>query len=372
MTALALGGCGVSSLVPDVERDRDFEGRVYAGAGALVSQLEPDADDVAGLELDQDTDAGGTVAIGYDISNRFALEGSYSALGEATFEPEGSVDYQVYSLSGLVYGLNSSDARARREGFSAFGRLGVGGMQNDATVEYERVDDVHLVAGLGVEYGFANGIGVRGEVVSHDTDARYAQLALLYRFGDTQPPRSSTRRSSDETARQDSSAGAPAIPVTPVPAERPSATRDASAGDTDRDGVADALDACPDTLGGRPVDATGCSSFDGTVEGIAFRSASDELTPEARGVLDGVAATLLDFPAVDVAIEAHTDNSGDAESNLQLSRRRAVAVARYLVSRGVEAERLRPRAFGESRPRVSNATPEGRAANRRVDFSTIE
>ena len=387
-TALALGACGTTSLVPDLERDRDFEGRVYAGAGALVSQLEPDTDAVPGLELDEDVSAGGTVLLGYDVSNRFAIEGSYSSLGEATLDPDGAIDYQTYGLSALVYGLNGREARSRREGFSAFGRLGVGGLQNDADVPYERVNDVHLLAGAGLEYGFANGIGLRGELVAHEADARYAQLALVYRFGDTEPRRGgaarrggndadrSADRSADRAADRatDGSRETARGRATPTPAPTaPAPTRDSrDPRDADLDGVVDVFDDCPDTLADRPVDASGCPLFDGAIEGVAFRSASDELTPDAETVLDGVAATLAEYPDVTVAIEAHTDNTGDAEANLQLSRRRAVAVARHLVSRGIDAARLRPRAFGESRPLASNATDEGRATNRRVEFSVVE
>ena len=373
-TALALGACGTSGLVPDIdlERDRDFEGRVYAGAGALASQLDPDTDGAPGLEVDEDVSAGGTVLLGYDVSNRFAIEGSYSSLGKATLSPDGEIDYQAYGLSALVYGFDGREERARREGLAAFGRLGVGALENDADVSFERVDDVHLLAGLGIEYGFANGIGLRGEIVSHDTDARYAQLGLVYRFGDTEPRPGSARRRGEAArdARADASPGAPGAPTEPAPSAP--AQRDRNSDDADRDGVADALDDCPDTLAGRPVDPAGCALFEGAVEGVEFRSGSDELTAEAESVLDGVAATLAEYPGITIAVEAHTDNTGAAEANLQLSRRRAVAVARHLVSRGIEADGLRPRAFGESQPRVSNATPEGRASNRRVELGVVE
>ena len=73
-----------------------------------------------------------------------------------------------------------------------------------------------------------------------------------------------------------------------------------------------------------------------------------------------------------VSVEAHTDNQGAAAGNLELSKNRALSVARYLVSKGVSGARLKPQAFGESRPRVSNATAAGRAQNRRVEFNIVE
>ena len=280
-TALALGACGTAGLVPDidVERDRDFQGRVYAGAGALVSQLEPDTDRVPDLELDDDVSAGGTVALGYDLSNRFAVEGSYATLGEATLSPAGEIEYRTYGLSALVYGLNDREARARREGVSAFGRLGVGGLQNDADVPYERVNDVHLLAGAGLEYGFANGIGVRGEIVAHETDARYAQLGLVYRFGDTEPRRGRRPERDAPTpgptdAADEAADGAAAREGSTRESDRGASRESARAQrepvDRDRDGVADAVDDCPDTLFGRPVDGDGCALLDGAVEGVAF------------------------------------------------------------------------------------------------------
>ena len=62
---------------------------------------------------------------------------------------------------------------------------------------------------------------------------------------------------------------------------------------------------------------------------------------------------------------------GSATSNLQLSKRRAISVARFLVDEGISGSRLRPQAYGESKPRISNATKQGRAANRRVEFTVL-
>jgi outer membrane protein OmpA-like peptidoglycan-associated protein len=88
--------------------------------------------------------------------------------------------------------------------------------------------------------------------------------------------------------------------------------------------------------------------------------------------LSEVVAVLNEYPDVRIAVQAHTDNRGDAEENLQLSRRRAVSVARFFIEEGIAGQRLRPQAFGESRPRVSNATPIGRSENRRVEIIVID
>ena len=321
----------------------------------------------------------------------------------------------------MVYGLNGESARERREGFSLFGRLGAGVLDNSADgIEYERVNDFHLVAGVGVEYGFENGLAARGELVSHDVDARYAQLGLVYRFGE--PFRSTARRgprpaeprplpSESLDTRRSASSPPPADPAsppasrseepitlpeldalpdpdavaTPVPAPapipaleplpEPESTRapvTASARDGDADGLPDSRDRCLDTPPNRPIAADGCELLDGVLDGVGFEPGSDRLRAGSAPVLDMIASALREYPLIDVTIDAHTDNEGSAESNLELSRRRAITVARALVAGGVAPARLKPRAFGESRPLASNATAEGRARNRRVELSVID
>ena len=142
--------------------------------------------------------------------------------------------------------------------------------------------------------------------------------------------------------------------------------------DADGDGVADAADLCAGTAEGRPVAADGCAVLGGVVEGVDFEAGTDALTDVAREVLAAIAATLRAHPDFAVLVDVHTDNRGAADANLERSRRRALAVARFLADEGVDPARLRPRAFGESRPRASNATAEGRAANRRVELSVAD
>jgi outer membrane protein OmpA-like peptidoglycan-associated protein len=67
-------------------------------------------------------------------------------------------------------------------------------------------------------------------------------------------------------------------------------------------------------------------------------------------------------------IFGHTDNVGNAQTNLSLSQQRADAVADYLVRRGIPKERIFARGFGERYPLASNNTPEGRMENRRVEI----
>ena len=73
-----------------------------------------------------------------------------------------------------------------------------------------------------------------------------------------------------------------------------------------------------------------------------------------------------------VAVDGHTDSVGTARANLALSRRRAIAVMRWLVAHGVDERRLEARGFGPRRPIADNKTAEGRAKNRRVEFQILK
>jgi outer membrane protein OmpA-like peptidoglycan-associated protein len=103
--------------------------------------------------------------------------------------------------------------------------------------------------------------------------------------------------------------------------------------------------------------------------GIRFATDSDRLKKESAAVLTQVAAGLQKNPNLKLEIDGYTDSVGDAAHNLDLSRRRAQAVASALASQfGIEAARLSVNGFGANRPIASNDTSDGQAANRRVEF----
>jgi len=232
--------------------------------------------------------------------------------------------------------------------------------------------------GLGAEYQLSSGLAARVEAETFDKDMQLFSLGLLWRFGgednDAMMPMMDDHDASldepaavvDEVIVEEPVIDvAPSIVVTPV-IETPEGPKD-----TDGDGVSDPFDMCPASPAGMVANAEGCDSFSGTLEGVKFKPSSAQLTHEAERALDALAARLLDNPTVRVALKAHTDNSGSAVSNLELSKKRVISVVRYLMSRGVKGNRMRPEAFGESSPVVSNATIEGRQINRRMDIESI-
>jgi len=104
------------------------------------------------------------------------------------------------------------------------------------------------------------------------------------------------------------------------------------------------------------------------LEGVNFDFDKAVIRPEDYVKLDQDADTLKEWGDVDVEVAGHTCSIGTEDYNMGLSRRRAEAVRNYLIGKGLNADRLTAKGYGESRPVASNATFEGRAQNRRVEL----
>ena len=105
-----------------------------------------------------------------------------------------------------------------------------------------------------------------------------------------------------------------------------------------------------------------------SLEGTHFDFNKATLTAAGTAKLDEAATVLAENPSVTVNVDGHTDSVGSDAYNQGLSERRAKAVVDYLVAKGVDAARLSPTGYGESKPVATNDTAEGRALNRRVEL----
>lgn len=105
---------------------------------------------------------------------------------------------------------------------------------------------------------------------------------------------------------------------------------------------------------------------------INYTTASFEIDNKSLLVLDGFVEFLNDNPSIKIEIRGHTDNTGSLQTNMTLSNNRAKAVYDYLISRGVDASRLKYQGFGPKTPVASNDTEYGRAKNRRTEFYILE
>ena len=104
---------------------------------------------------------------------------------------------------------------------------------------------------------------------------------------------------------------------------------------------------------------------------VTFALNSAQLNPEFDSVLDKVASTLVEYNQTMIQIAGHTDSTGSHEYNMKLSEQRAMSVKNYLAGRGVPAKRLVTVGAGPDYPVADNATPEGRAENRRVEITIV-
>lgn len=350
----------------DVISQRDkFKKHIYASVGLGASRLEPETSANSIWNVNDRVVPAGQITVGTDLTKTISVEVHSADLGSAGMSPQGRINYHMNGASALLY---AGPNRKQRSGFSSYGRLGVARMDNSAVgdVDFTQINDTQMMVGAGAEYGWRNGFGMRGEIILFDTDAQFAQLGVVYRLGG----------SDDNLIPVLAEIPAESTPVFKEPLE-PSAVQEVAASsqstvaapiDDDQDGIANLLDSCLATPVGIAVDESGCAIFNGIIDGINFQPSSARLTASAQGILDNVVDTLSQRTNVLLSIGAHTDAQGDSESNMRLSRNRAISVAKYLIINGVPKEVLSARAFGELTPLADNSTSEGRAQNRRVEL----
>lgn len=138
-------------------------------------------------------------------------------------------------------------------------------------------------------------------------------------------------------------------------------------GDDDGDGIANDKDDCPDTPKGAAIDDRGCWAV---AHDLLFDFDSAVIKKDVATALDEAGKIAKNNPELKVTVEGHTDSTGPEDYNQMLSEKRAQAVADYLVNNaGVSVGNLKVVGYGEMKPAYSNDTREGRAKNRRVEFT---
>jgi outer membrane protein OmpA-like peptidoglycan-associated protein len=152
-------------------------------------------------------------------------------------------------------------------------------------------------------------------------------------------------------------------------------------GDRDGDGIRDDLDACPDVKGApsKNPKKNGCPRAQvadkriDIQEQVDFETGKAVIRPTSDALIEEIAGIFLAHPEIaKVEVQGHTDNVGGKAANKRLSQERADAVKKALVARGVEAKRLVAKGYGEDQPLADNASEDGRAQNRRVQFVIVE
>ncbi|MHA4845667.1 OmpA family protein [Flavitalea antarctica] len=144
--------------------------------------------------------------------------------------------------------------------------------------------------------------------------------------------------------------------------------------DKDGDGVNDEEDECPESAG--VASNRGCPEIRQEViekvnyaaRNIFFNTGSDQIQRKSYPGLDEVASIMQKSPGLKLQIDGHSDNTGQASRNLRLSQQRAEAVKKYLVSKGIAADRLGATGYGDQKPLAENSTKLGQSTNRRVEM----
>jgi large repetitive protein len=148
--------------------------------------------------------------------------------------------------------------------------------------------------------------------------------------------------------------------------------------DNDKDGILDKDDKCPnepetknsyqDEDGCPDTVPTAVKKFEGTIEGITFEFKLSTIRPSSYKTLDAAAKVMKDYPDLKILIRGHTDSIGDESRNKTLSLDRAEAVKKYLVDKGIAAERITTEGLSFNEPIADNKHSSGRAKNRRIEF----
>lgn len=320
---------------------------------------------------------------GFGVEYRFlpnwAIEGVYSRANADHKNGSGDSDFEEVRVDGTYYFAGPEEKWnpyvSLGAGHADFGndssRMGTSGSNHDET----RVN-----VGTGVRYNVTDRFSLRGDLrefhgIDESTFDTQVSLGFSLAFA--------------RTTTSPSSAPAPApVPAKPADTDNDGVidSRDQCPGtkagvavntagcelDADNDGVVNSVDQCPNTTAGADVDATGCEGVTETIETfeveVQFPLNSAEIGDSYDDEIRRVANFLKANPETIVEIAGHSDSTGAADYNLNLSQLRAEAVAARLTDAlGVNPARVSATGYGETQPVASNDTAEGRATNRRVE-----
>lgn len=381
------------------------------GLAAIAVVLAPQvsADDVSGWTLipgigyydmaDErglEGDVFPSLGLGYQFNNHWTTELVGSRVASEVDGGTTEVDLEQYRLDAL-YTVNPEDALqgyfvlgGGHASFKPEGILSFGGV---ATAD--DIEESFANYGVGLKYAFSDRVALRGDVrgvtsLDEEITDVAVNMGVSYMFAQT----SRTIKDADGDGvsdKLDQCPGTPAgvqvddkgcpldsdndgvadhmdkCPNTPAGVE---VNADGCAKDDDGDGVPNHMDECPDTAAGAKVDEKGCYiviTEDVQVElDVEFDVNSAASRPSHRSEVQRVVSFMTEHPLTKVVVEGHTDDTGSAAYNQQLSERRAATIASQLVEAGISSDRVTSVGVGEARPRADNSTEEGRQRNRRV------
>ncbi|MDO6422161.1 OmpA family protein [Saccharophagus degradans] len=353
----------VSSLSAGVSFADEGDKSIFVTTGKYFYDNDLSIDDATPL----------TLGAGYEFSDKWGGELSYTYLNSEVENSNVDVTTKHLLLDGLYY---LGDAKGDWKPYLV---SGIGGRNVDVD-GFGDSSSTFVNAGVGIKGLLAENFQVRGDVRAlHDLDDSFndvgVNIGLAYVFGGKAKASKPTVKPAAITPAKpmDSDNDGVANTLDACPATPANVTVDAKgcALDSDNDGVADYQDSCANTAATHKVDAKGCSlSLTETVAinlSIQFDNNSAVVKESYYAEVKRVADFMNQYANTQVSVEGYTDDRGSAAYNKQLSQKRADAVKATLVSQfNIDAARVTATGFGEINPIDTNDTAAGRAANRRV------
>lgn len=385
-------------------------GAWYVGLGGGVSKLNPDTTTSAFM-LEEEQGSAASVYLGLDINDWLSAEAAYTDLGEAGLSNDQYIGYSAISVGGVAYVYRNRGMDSRQSGLSGYVRLGLNSITNESNIQLNEADNTAVWIGAGVQYPLTDRFGLRAEIASYDGDAQVALASLYWRSRDDGDfdggftTESSASRSTPSSTRRDDQFGNDEFgeveefdgfdedvadtefdDATDLDMDDPFETEMVDADDPFETEMIDAEDPfetldsdpgldgfpvassaeCNEPAPGEPTDASGCAMFTGVFEGIEFDGDTAILSIDSGFLLQGLATSLNDYPRLVVELQVHTQDYAEQGRAMQLSRERVLAIARFLVSQGVDVQRLKARAFGSEEPRFNDTSTESQRLNNRL------
>ena len=365
---------------------------LYVGAGVGQSDLSPQHVKNQGFTIDDFSQTSWKLSAGVDLNEYISVEGYYSDLGSTDLSPNAEIGYRMAGADAIFHYWAKGGERLPGS-IALYAKAGLNHTNTYHRGNVEENDDLrNLFGGLGAEVYLPQKFSVRFEFESYNADASLFSLNLVKRFG-FNSKRTTQKEFVAMVEQLPKTAAGPKVAVlTPVVL------------DSDLDGLLDDEDKCPNTASKAAVDQFGCAivenknaaiskstpknkstqerasaekinntvkskgAINKVISNVQFGSNSDSLTQDSKLALNKVVTLLKTDAHVNVEVQAHSDNTGSARYNKNLSQKRAESVVSYLVKQGVAANRMSAVGYGEEKPVADNGTKSGRAKNRRVEF----
>lgn len=297
---------------------------VYVGGNLGLSDLSP----ASGTAIDS-SDHAVSLQAGYDFNDAVSVEISVSDLGSAQLSSgeggNGSVSYSDAGVSVLVYGFRQHSKTANKsahEGFAVYARLGANHVEADySQSQYSDSSDTEIMAGVGAEYGWENGLGARAELSIRSDEVKTVNFGLVKRF----------RSKADEAMA--------------------AATQQA----TKRLATAE------------PLWSNRLSIVFPTIH-LDSIGKQGKLNREQQTALDELATALKRHDSLELVVRGHSDPYGSTSEKLRRSRDGAILVSRFLQSKGIRGNRLHLRSYGDTKPYSLGGRRAANNKQRRVDF----